>query len=228
MSTTKMYPVFATLNPPQRSNGENAPPAKLPQRTNDQCFSDEADTMDSSEGEEEYSDTQDSQLNVYQPPTQTQYQQQYSHQSQFPYQQQSQHFSTLQLQQQQQQYSGGNYGYSLQSQITQSTTLTPKPNKLSKSKKSNAPDFKSRLITLIRENRCLWDEKCEQKKNRQTCDNAWTSISHHMNLSIEECKSTWKNLRDVFKRENKVIFNFFCKYLFIFLFSDSCKWLCRW
>ena len=187
-SENKVFPIFGMACPPQKTDRENDPPAKLPQRHLQPIDSDEADTACSSDDESDISDidvpqhsTHSSQHSLTYTHQQHSFNQigQYSqpvayniqtnfHQNQYSqqqsavpsnqcvsYSQPSQHHHHHQQQQQQQ-------------QTTKTITKNSK-----KSKPSEAPDMRSRLITLIREHSCIWNVSSPSKKDRGKIDKHW-------------------------------------------------------
>ncbi|KAJ8977064.1 hypothetical protein NQ317_017226 [Molorchus minor] len=58
-----------------------------------------------------------------------------------------------------------------------------------------------KLISLVYENRCLWDMKNKQYHNRDISRKTWEKISKEMNANITAIKGRWRGLRDTFRKE---------------------------
>ncbi|BES88247.1 BESS motif [Nesidiocoris tenuis] len=59
----------------------------------------------------------------------------------------------------------------------------------------------TRLIDLIRANRCLYDPRQEHHNNRAVINSVWKQIAIEMNQSETLCREKWINLRSNFARE---------------------------
>ncbi|KAG8231852.1 hypothetical protein J437_LFUL008623 [Ladona fulva] len=58
-----------------------------------------------------------------------------------------------------------------------------------------------KLISIVFENKCLWDMKEKHYHNRDICRQKWNEIAQELNTSSEAVKSKWRGLRDTFRKE---------------------------
>ncbi|XP_064100404.1 transcription factor Adf-1-like [Macrobrachium nipponense] len=58
-----------------------------------------------------------------------------------------------------------------------------------------------KLISLVYENRCLWDMRDKNYHNRDISLQKWEKIATELNTSSESAKTKWRGLRDTFRKE---------------------------
>ncbi|XP_063538080.1 uncharacterized protein LOC134747385 [Cydia strobilella] len=60
-----------------------------------------------------------------------------------------------------------------------------------------------KIIDLVQEYKCLWDQRDARYHARDHQRNAWREISDEMKIPVDELKKRWKVLRDTFAKELK-------------------------
>lgn len=64
-----------------------------------------------------------------------------------------------------------------------------------------------RLIDMIHEHKCLWDQNDSSYRKRGFQDTAWLKISKEMKIPVDTLKKKWRGLRDTFGIELKKVDN---------------------
>ncbi|XP_050064617.1 uncharacterized protein LOC126553509 [Aphis gossypii] len=59
------------------------------------------------------------------------------------------------------------------------------------------------LITLVENNKCIYDSSHKQHKDNYVKDNIWKNISGEVGRSIDDCRKRWKNIRDTYLKQKK-------------------------
>ncbi|XP_025195660.1 variant-silencing SET domain-containing protein-like [Melanaphis sacchari] len=59
------------------------------------------------------------------------------------------------------------------------------------------------LIELVRERKCLYDMSEKNYSDHQLKENLWREIASTLKEPVENCKKSWTNLRDAFRRAAK-------------------------
>ncbi|XP_063623009.1 uncharacterized protein LOC134795107 [Cydia splendana] len=60
-----------------------------------------------------------------------------------------------------------------------------------------------KIIDLVQDYKCLWDQRDARYHARDHQRNAWREISEEMKIPVDELKKRWKVLRDTFAKELK-------------------------
>nr|XP_022911579.1 uncharacterized protein LOC111422607 [Onthophagus taurus] len=60
-----------------------------------------------------------------------------------------------------------------------------------------------KLILLIQERECLWNQKNDNYHSRDDQRRSWNEVAEESKMKVEELKKKWRGLRDIFRREYK-------------------------
>ncbi|KAI8432044.1 hypothetical protein MSG28_004563 [Choristoneura fumiferana] len=66
-------------------------------------------------------------------------------------------------------------------------------------------ELKQRLINLVRENECIYNNKHKEYKNNYLKTQLWENIGAALNIEGNEAKQMWRTLRDGYTRHHKQV-----------------------
>ncbi|XP_029837344.1 uncharacterized protein LOC115321262 [Ixodes scapularis] len=63
--------------------------------------------------------------------------------------------------------------------------------------------FNKQLVLEVRKHQELWDQHSKLHKEANMREAAWLEISRELNVSVEECQTRWRTIRDTYLKRKK-------------------------